>query len=62
MFLSLASPPSQECPPKPTKIILVVSEKNVLWEEAYFRVMGFKVVTGSPYLGSFIGDQDVEYV
>ena len=39
-----------------TKIILVVSEKNVPQVESYFRGMVLKVVTVSRYLGSFIGD------
>ena len=44
----------------PTKSILVVSEKNVPRAKAYFRGMGIKVVTGSRYLGGYIGELETE--
>ena len=41
--------------PEPTKSILVVAERNVPWAKEYFRGMRLKVVTGSRYLGKFVG-------
>ena len=46
--------------PDPTKSILVVLEKNVPRANAYFRGMGIKVVTGSRYLGGYIGEREAE--
>ena len=46
--------------PEPTKRILVVSEQNVPWAKEYFRRMGEQVVTGSRYLGGFIGERETE--
>ena len=46
--------------PEPTKSILVVSEKNVPRANAFFRGMGVKVVTGSRYLGGYIGEREAE--
>ena len=46
--------------PKPTKSILVVSEKNVPWAKEYFRGMGIQVVTGSRYLGGYVGERETE--
>jgi hypothetical protein len=46
--------------PEALKSILVVSEANKAAAEVYFRDMKFKVVTGSRYLGGFIGsDHDL---
>ena len=42
--------------PDPTKIIWVVSPRNVMRAEAYLRGMVAHVVTGSRYLGGFIGN------
>ena len=41
---------------EPTKSILVVAERNVPRAKEYFRGMGIRVVTGSRYLGGFVGD------
>ena len=46
--------------PEPTKRILVVAERNVARAKEYFRGMGIKVVTGSRYLGGFLGEMDAE--
>ena len=46
--------------PDPTKNILVVSEQNVPRATEYFRRMGVKVVTGSRYLGGFVGERETE--
>ena len=40
---------------EPTKIILVVDPRNVARVEEFSRDMVLHVVTGSPYLGGFIG-------
>ena len=48
----------QEYFPDLTKSILVVFLWNVQRAEAYLRGMGVQVVTGSRYLGVFIGDQE----
>ncbi len=42
--------------PEPTKSILVVSPENAEQAKFEFGDMGFKVVTGNRYLGSFLGD------
>ena len=41
--------------PKPTRIILVVSPRNVLQAEAFFCGYGLEIVMGSRYLGDFVG-------
>jgi hypothetical protein len=41
--------------PEASKNILVISEANKAAAEAYFCDIKFKVVTGSRYLGGFIG-------
>ena len=46
--------------PEPTKSILVVSEQNVPRAKEYFRGMSVHVVTGSRYLGGFIGERETE--
>ena len=46
--------------PDSTKIILVVAPSNVARAGEFFRGMGIKVVTGSRYLGGFIGDGEAE--
>ena len=43
-----------------TNSILVVALRNVARAKEFFREMGFKVVTGSLYLGGFISNQEVE--
>ena len=42
---------------EPTKSILFMSPRNILWEEAFFRGYGLKVVMGSWYLGGFVGTE-----
>ena len=42
--------------PDPTKSILVVANRNVPRAKEYFREMRIKVVTGSRYLGGFLGE------
>ena len=46
--------------PELTKSILVVAPRNVARAEDFFRVMGIKVVTGSRYLGEFVGNMKAE--
>ena len=46
--------------PEPTKSILVVAERNVPRAKEYFRGMGIQVVTGSRYLGGFVGEREAE--
>ena len=46
--------------PEPTKIILVVASRNVARAGEFFQRMGIKVVTGSQYLGGFIGYGEAE--
>ena len=41
--------------PKPTKSILVVKPAMVERAKAHFHHIGFTVITGIRYLGSFIG-------
>ena len=48
--------------PETTKIILVVSPKNIPRAEEYFRGMGLCVFTRSFYLGDFTSEQAVETV
>jgi len=43
--------------PEPSKSILIVKEHNKERAEVCFADFGFKVVTGSRYLGGFIGDK-----
>ena len=50
--------PSRGYFPEPTKSILVVAERNVPRSKDYFRGMGIQVVTGSQYLGGFIGERE----
>ena len=52
--------PARRYFPEPTKSILVVSEKSVPRSKEYFRGMGIQVVTGSRYLGGYIGEQETE--
>ena len=42
---------------EPTKSILVVATRNVARAEEFFRGIGMKIVTGSWYLGVFVGDR-----
>ena len=46
--------------PEPTKSILVVAERNVPRANEYFHEMGIQVVTGSRYLGGFVGEREAE--
>ena len=46
--------------PETTNIILVVYPWNVQREEAHFRGFGVRVVTISCYIGSFIGEHELE--
>ena len=48
--------PPQGYLPDLTKIILVVSPRNILQLDAYFCELVLRVVTGSIYLDGFIGD------
>ncbi len=43
--------------PEPSKSILIVKEHNKEKAETYFKDSSFKVVTGSRYLGGFIGEK-----
>ena len=52
--------PAQGYFPEPTKSILVVADRNVPRAKEYFRGMGIKIVTGSQYLGRFIGERETE--
>ena len=42
--------------PELTKSILVVAQMNVSREKYFFRGMGLKVLTGSRYMGGYIGE------
>ena len=57
--LQLKGPARGYCP-EPTKSILVVSEQNVPRAKEYFRGMGVQVVTGSRYLGGYVGERETE--
>ena len=46
--------------PETTKNILVVAYRNVPQAKEYFRGMGITVVTGSRYLGRFVGGREAE--
>ena len=46
--------------PESTKSILVVAPRNEARAEEFFRGMGVKIVTGSWYLGVFVGDKAAE--
>ena len=48
--------------PEPTKSIFVVAERNVPRAKEYFRGMGIQVVTGSIYLGGFVGEREAEAI
>ena len=52
--------PAQGYFTEPTKSILVVAERNVPRAKEYFRGMGIKIVTGSQYLGGFVGERETE--
>ena len=41
--------------PDPSKSILVVYPRNILRAEAFFQGYGLQIVTGSRYLGLFVG-------
>ena len=41
--------------PEQTKSILVVYPRNFLWVEAFFQCYGLQIMTGSRYLGEFVG-------
>ena len=40
---------------EPTKSVLVVSPRNVMWDEEFFREYRLQIVTGSLYLRVFFG-------
>ena len=46
--------------PELTKSILEVAPRNVARAEEFFQGMGLKLVTGSRYLGGFVGESKVE--
>ena len=46
--------------PESTKSILIVAKSNVPQAKEYFRWMGKQVVTGSRYLGGFMGEREEE--
>ena len=48
--------------PEPTNSILVVDPRNVTRVEEFFRGMGLHLVTGSRYLGGFVGDRAAEKI
>ena len=50
------------CYPEPTKSILVVAKRNVPRAKEYFHGMGIQVVTGSRYLGGFMGERATEVI
>ena len=52
--------PSRGYIPEPTNSILVVAPHNVARSEKFFRGMGVNIVTGSWYLGGFVGDRSAE--
>jgi hypothetical protein len=43
--------------PEPSKSVIIVEEQNKKKAETCFKDFGFKVVTGSRYLGGFIGEK-----
>ena len=47
---------------EPTKSILVVAPRNVARAEEFFHGMGINIITGSWYLGSFVGNRTAEYI
>ena len=44
--------------PEPTKGILVVSVHNFGWSEIFFWGRGLAIVTGSRYMGGYVGDAE----
>ena len=46
--------------PEPTKSILVVAPRNMAMEDEFFRGVGMTVVTGSCYIGGFLGEREAE--
>jgi hypothetical protein len=48
--------PKRGCFPEPSKSILIVPEHNKDAAEIAFKDLGFTIVTGSRYLGGFIGE------
>ena len=53
----MVSGPPKGYLPDPTNRLLVVSEKNAMQEEYYFRGLGLKLFTGSRNISGFISDQ-----
>ena len=47
---------------EPINIILVVASRNLVRAEEFFCGMGVKIVTGSRYLGVFVGDRSTETI
>ena len=52
--------PAQGYFSEPTKSILVVSVQNLPRATEFFRGMGVQIVTGSRYLGGFVGEWETE--
>ena len=52
--------PPQGYFPEPTNSIFVVSPQNLAREQYFFLGVGIKIVTGSQYLGGFVGDRAAE--
>ena len=46
---------------EPTKSVMVVSPHNVPRTEAFFRGYGLQILTGSRYLGGFVGSKEKQY-
>ena len=47
---------------EPIKSILIVAPRNLARAEEFFCRMGVKIVTGSRYLGVFVGDRSTETI
>ena len=52
--------PLQSYFPEPTNSIVVVSPRNILREETFFRGYGLQVVAGIRYLGVFVGTEAMQ--
>ena len=44
--------------PEPTKSVLVISPRNVLKAEVFFRGYRLQIVTWGRYLGGFVGSKE----
>ena len=54
--------PPQGYFPEPTKRILVVSPRNIPWVEAFFWDYRLHMVTGTRYIGGFVGSKADQYL